>query len=100
MVALARCYLAAPSIVLLDEVSMGLAPLVVDEIFTSLQALAASGVTLLIVEQFVTRALAMADTVHLLNRGCLTFSGPPDELDEAAVLEGYLGSDIARAGAS
>jgi branched-chain amino acid transport system ATP-binding protein len=100
MVALARCYLASPSIVLLDEVSMGLAPLVVDEIFSSLQALAASGVTLLIVEQFVTRALAMADTAHLLNRGRVTFSGPPDELDEAAVLEGYLGSDIARAGAS
>jgi branched-chain amino acid transport system ATP-binding protein len=96
MVALARCHLANPSIVLLDEVSMGLAPLVVDEIFDSLKALAASGVTLLIVEQFVTRALEMADTVHLLNRGRISFSGPPSELDEAAVLEGYLGSDIAR----
>jgi branched-chain amino acid transport system ATP-binding protein len=94
MLALARCYLARPSIVLLDEVSMGLAPRIVDEIFASLQALAESGVTLLIVEQFVGRALAMADTVHLLNRGRLTFSGPPDELDEQAVLEGYLGADI------
>jgi branched-chain amino acid transport system ATP-binding protein len=94
MLALARCYLARPSIVLLDEVSMGLAPRIVDEIFASLQALAESGVTLLIVEQFVGRALAMADTVHLLNRGRLTFSGPPTELDEQAVLEGYLGADI------
>jgi branched-chain amino acid transport system ATP-binding protein len=94
MLALARCYLARPSIVLLDEVSMGLAPRIVDEIFESLRALAESGVTLLIVEQFVTRALAMADTVHLLNRGRLTFSGPPSELDEQAVLEGYLGADI------
>jgi branched-chain amino acid transport system ATP-binding protein len=96
MVALARCHLANPSVVLLDEVSMGLAPLVVDEIFDSLKALADSGVTLLIVEQFVTRALEMADTVHLLNRGRISFSGPPSELDEDAVLEGYLGSDIAR----
>lgn len=95
MLALARCYLARPKVVLLDEVSMGLAPRVVDEIFASLQALARSGVTLLIVEQFVNRALAMSDTVHLLNRGRVTFSGPPSELDEEAVLAGYLGADIA-----
>jgi branched-chain amino acid transport system ATP-binding protein len=94
MLALARAYLAKPSVVLLDEVSMGLAPRIVDEIFESLQRLARSGVTLLIVEQFVNRALAMADTVHLLKRGHLTFSGPPAELDEQAVLAGYLGADI------
>jgi branched-chain amino acid transport system ATP-binding protein len=95
MLALARCYLARPRVVLLDEVSMGLAPLVVDEIFESLQALARTGITLLLVEQFVTRALGMADEVHLLNRGRVTFSGPPGDLDEEAVLQGYLGADIA-----
>jgi branched-chain amino acid transport system ATP-binding protein len=94
MLALARCYLARPSVVLLDEVSMGLAPRVVDEIFESLQALAKSGVTLLIVEQFVNRALAMSDMVHLLKRGRVTYSGPPTDLDEQSVLEGYLGADI------
>jgi branched-chain amino acid transport system ATP-binding protein len=94
MLALARCYLAQPSVVLLDEVSMGLAPRVVDDIFASLQRLAEAGVTLLLVEQFVNRALEMADTVHLLNRGHVTFSGPPSDLDEQAVLEGYLGADI------
>jgi branched-chain amino acid transport system ATP-binding protein len=94
MLALARCYLARPSIVLLDEVSMGLAPRVVDDIFESLQKLARSGVTLLIVEQFVNRALAMSDMVHLLNRGRVTFSGPPTDLDEQDVLKGYLGADI------
>lgn len=97
MLALARAYLAEPKVVLLDEVSMGLAPKVVDEIFQSLQALAAAGLTLLLVEQFVTRALAMSDTVHLLNSGRLTFSGPPGELDEAEVLAGYLGADLADA---
>ncbi len=95
MVALARCYLAAPSLVLLDEVSMGLAPLIVDEIFENLRRLAASGMTILIVEQFVTRAMEMADTVCLLNRGRLSFSGPPENLDMDAVLQGYLGADIA-----
>jgi branched-chain amino acid transport system ATP-binding protein len=94
MLALARAYIASPQIVLLDEVSMGLAPRIVEEIFETLQRLARSGVTLLIVEQFVNRALAMADTVHLLNRGHLTFSGPPAALDEQAVLAGYLGADI------
>ena len=94
MLALARCYLAQPSVVLLDEVSMGLAPRVVDDIFASLQRLADSGVTLVLVEQFVNRALEMSDTVHLLNRGHVTYSGPPSDLDEQAVLEGYLGADI------
>jgi branched-chain amino acid transport system ATP-binding protein len=94
MVALARCFLAGPDVVLLDEVSMGLAPRVVDEIFSSLRALAATGITLLLVEQYVTRALEMADTAHLINRGSLTFSGPAAALDEDAVMRGYLGADI------
>jgi branched-chain amino acid transport system ATP-binding protein len=94
MLALARCYLSGAKLVLLDEVSMGLAPRVVDEIFASLQALAALGVTLLLVEQYVNRALEMASSVHLLNRGQITFSGPPGRLDENAVLEGYLGADL------
>jgi branched-chain amino acid transport system ATP-binding protein len=72
MVALARCALASPSVILLDEVSMSLAPIVVDQIFESLQRLATRRVTLLIVEQYVNRASAMADIAHLLNRGTLT----------------------------
>ncbi len=97
MLALARCVLAKPSVILLDEVSMGLAPIIVDQIFQSLQRLAARGVALLIVEQYVNRALAMADVAYLLNRGTLTYSGPPAGLDEEAVLHGYLGkgTDVA-----
>jgi branched-chain amino acid transport system ATP-binding protein len=92
MLSLARCVLAKPSVVLLDEVSMGLAPIVIDQIFGSLKELAARGVALLLVEQYVNRALAMADMVHLLNRGEVTYSGPPSGLDEEAVLAGYLGT--------
>jgi branched-chain amino acid transport system ATP-binding protein len=94
MLALARCYLSGAKVVLLDEVSMGLAPRVVDEIFESLQVLASRGVTLLLVEQYVNRALALAHSVHLISRGRLTFSGPPDKLDEGDVLAGYLGADL------
>jgi branched-chain amino acid transport system ATP-binding protein len=92
MLALARCYLAAPAVVLLDEVSMGLAPRVIDRIFGSLAQLAASGVSLLLVEQYVSRALGAADTVYLLERGSVTFSGKPSDLNEDAALHGYYGT--------
>jgi branched-chain amino acid transport system ATP-binding protein len=95
MLALARAWLAKPSVVLLDEVSMGLAPKIVDEIFEALGRLAASGTALLLVEQYVDRALEMADAVYLLNRGSITYSGAAGSLDRDAVLEHYLGAAVA-----
>jgi len=95
MLALARCWLARPSCVVLDEVSMGLAPRVVDEIFAALQQLATEGVALLLVEQYVDRALAMADRVQLLDRGRTAYAGPADGIDREAVLRGYLGATVA-----
>jgi len=91
MLALARAYLSHPSVVLLDEVSMGLAPLVVDELFESLRALAASGCALLIVEQYVTRAIAMADTAYLLSKGTVVYGGPTAGLDDDVMAQAYLG---------
>lgn len=91
MLALARAWLADPDVVLLDEVSMGLAPLVVDEIFEALGRLRDTGAALLLVEQYVDRALAMADVVYLLDRGRVTFTGPATDLDRDAVLQSYLG---------
>jgi len=93
MLALARAYLAKPDLVLLDEVSMGLAPNLVDEIFQTLRHLAATGVSMLLVEQYVSRAIEMADEVVLLDRGSIGFAGPASGLDESAVLRGYLGID-------
>ena len=90
MLALGRCFLSEPSVVLLDEVSMGLAPLVIDEIFAALQKLADAGVALLVVEQYVNRALAMADLVYLLDRGETVFSGPASELDADEIVRRYL----------
>ena len=92
MLALARAYLTDPSLVLVDEVSMGLAPIVVDTIFESLRQLAAGGVALLLVEQYVDRALDMADSVYLVNRGHIAFSGSPSELDRDALMRNYLGT--------
>jgi branched-chain amino acid transport system ATP-binding protein len=80
-----------PKLVLLDEVSMGLAPKVVDEIFAFLAVLAASGVSLLLVEQYVTRALAVANWVYLLSHGEVAFAGEPAELDSDSVFSEYVG---------
>jgi branched-chain amino acid transport system ATP-binding protein len=93
MLALSRCFLADPKVVLLDEVSMGLAPRIIDEIFAALLTLARSGVSLLLVEQYVSRALHVADQVYLLGRGSVTFSGSPSELDEDELMRRYVGGD-------
>lgn len=94
MLALARCFMNEPTVVLLDEASMGLAPRVVDLVFEVLDRLVKEKITLLLVEQYVNRALEIADVACLLNRGTVSFCGPPGELDEAAVLEGYLGEGV------
>ena len=77
MLALTRSYVQSPQVVLLDEVSMGLAPKIVDEIFDFLATLAARGASMLLVEQYVTRALAVADYVYVLGKGEISFVGEP-----------------------
>jgi branched-chain amino acid transport system ATP-binding protein len=91
MLALARAYVQQPALMLLDEVSMGLAPMVVDEIFRFLELVAAEGRSLLLVEQYVHRALALADYVFILDRGEIAFAGEPGELADADLFEAYLG---------
>jgi branched-chain amino acid transport system ATP-binding protein len=92
MVALSRVHGERSRVVLLDEVSMGLAPKLVDTIFAFLEGLAASGVSLLVVEQYVAKALAIADYVCLLDRGRPAFVGEPAELDSAGLAAHYLGA--------
>jgi branched-chain amino acid transport system ATP-binding protein len=91
MLALARAYVCEPKVVLLDEVSMGLAPKIVDEIFVYLRQLAATGISLLVVEQYVSRALELADYVYILDRGRLTYVGEPTEISEETIAHSYLG---------
>jgi branched-chain amino acid transport system ATP-binding protein len=92
MLALAAMYLSESQVVLLDEVSMGLAPNIVDEIYEHLRAVAAAGAALLLVEQYVGRALALAKYVYILKKGRIDFVGQPDELDDSDVLAAYLGT--------
>lgn len=91
MLALARSYAQDARYILLDEVSMGLAPSLVDEIFAFLGRLAATGRSLLLVEQYVTRALAIADYVVVLAKGVVTFVGEPAELDPDELFRTYSG---------
>ena len=91
MLALARAYVRRARIVLLDEVSTGLGPRVVDEIFEFLGRMASEGTALLLVEQFTTRALTAARYVSILKRGEIVFSGEPAELADDDVFGRYLG---------
>jgi branched-chain amino acid transport system ATP-binding protein len=91
MLALARACVTDPKVILIDEVSMGLAPIAVDEIFAALRGLVRTGVAMVLVEQYVSRALEMADTAVLLRKGQVSYAGPAGRLDEQAVLRDYLG---------
>jgi branched-chain amino acid transport system ATP-binding protein len=94
MLALARAYLTAPKVILLDELSMGLAPRIIDQIFAALQQLARTGVAMVLVEQYVTRAMRMAHTVVLLRKGSVSYNGPSAELDPERIVRGYLGVEM------
>jgi branched-chain amino acid transport system ATP-binding protein len=91
MLALARAYVSGAPTVLLDEVSMGLAPIIVEQIFDFLGRLAGEGRSLLLVEQYVSKALALADIVYVLVRGRIVFVGEPDELRGSDVFDRYMG---------
>ena len=93
MLALSRAYVANPRLVLVDEASLGLAPLVVDDIFEFLAKLVEAGSSLLLVEQYVSRALALAETVYLLNQGQIVYAGNSADLDEAQIFALYTGVD-------
>lgn len=92
MLAIARAMAAGPELLLLDEPSEGLAPLIVAEIGRVMRALKAEGLTMLLVEQHVPLALSVADAVYVLNKGQIVFSGTPEELaGNAALKQQYLG---------
>lgn len=95
MLALARAIVAEPAVLLLDELSMGLAPRVVAELYAIVRAIAAENVTIIVVEQFAATVLAVADTAAVLVEGRIAASGPPDDI--AGRLSGaYLGGQPAR----
>jgi branched-chain amino acid transport system ATP-binding protein len=92
MLAIGRALMSEPSVLLLDEPSMGLAPVMVDTVFAAIRALKAEGITMLLVEQFAHTALEVADYAYVIERGNLAAEGTPDALrQDARVLEAYLG---------
>lgn len=96
MVAVARAMMSAPRLLMLDEPSLGLAPKMVDELLAIARRIADAGTTVLMVEQNVKKALAVADRGYVMERGMLLASGPAALLARSSVIrEAYLGVDTA-----
>jgi branched-chain amino acid transport system ATP-binding protein len=92
MLAIGRALMARPKVLLLDEPSMGLAPVIVQEVFKTIARLKAEGVTMLLVEQFARAALEVADHAYVMERGRIAVEGTPAELlKDERVLAAYLG---------
>ena len=95
MLAIGRALMARPKLLLLDEPSMGLAPLVVNEIFEVIKEISAEGTTVLLVEQNVRQALKIADYAYVLETGKMVLSGPAEEIrHDPRVMEAYLGGKV------
>jgi branched-chain amino acid transport system ATP-binding protein len=92
MLAMARAVMLNPEVFLLDEPSMGLAPILVEEVFHIISRLKSQGVTMLLVEQFAAAALKVADYGYVLENGRISVHGPAEKLkDDPAVKAAYLG---------
>jgi branched-chain amino acid transport system ATP-binding protein len=92
MLAMARALMSEPSVLLLDEPSMGLAPILVEQVFQSIQDIRGQGVTVLLVEQNAFMALQIADLGYVMETGEIVLSGPGTELAENEdVKKAYLG---------
>jgi len=92
MLAIGRALMARPTVMLLDEPSMGLAPVIVQEVFRTIARLKAEGVTMLLVEQFARAALEVADHAYVMERGRIVVEGTPAALrQDERVVAAYLG---------
>ena len=90
MLAMSRALVARPAVLLLDEISMGLAPIIVSELYALVRQLAEEGITILLVEQFATTALRVADFAAVMTQGRIIAVGEPQDV-ESQVSEAYLG---------
>jgi branched-chain amino acid transport system ATP-binding protein len=92
MLAIARAMMSAPKLLMLDEPSLGLAPIVIDAVYDAIRQLQGTGVTILLVEQNAERALSVADRAYLISTGQIVFSGTSEEIHSSGnVHEAYFG---------
>ena len=92
MLAMGRALMSKPKLLMLDEPSMGLAPIFVDEIFNIIQKINKDGTTILLVEQNAFKALSIANRGYILETGEITKSGPAQDLiSDPAIKQAYLG---------
>jgi branched-chain amino acid transport system ATP-binding protein len=96
LLAIGRALMANPRLLLLDEVSLGLAPIVVRQVYAAVPVIRAEGTTLLIVEQDVNQALSVADRVYCLLEGRISLEGEPDHLSRDAITDAYFGLSSVR----
>ena len=93
MLSLSRAFLSKPKLLLMDEISMGLAPRIVEHLFERVAELKGQGQPIVLVEQYLTYALRLADICYVLSKGRIEFVGEPDELrDSEALASSYLGT--------
>ena len=93
MCAMGRALMADPKLLMIDEMSLGLAPVIVDQLLEVLADIRSRGVTVLLVEQDVFAAFSVADRAYVMETGRITREGPVGELaDDPAVREAYLGA--------
>ena len=90
MLALARALAVPPKVIIADEMSLGLAPLVVDFVFESIARANEAGVTIVLIEQFIHRALGLASQCVILKQGSVAWTGPSENARQE-VLDRYLG---------
>jgi len=96
MLAMARALSVTPKLIIADEMSLGLAPMMVNVVFDSLEKAREAGITIVLIEQFVHRALSFADECLILNRGTVSWSGEASSAGQE-VLDRYLGEASAAA---
>lgn len=91
MCAIGRALMANPRLLLLDELSLGLAPVIIKTIYATIQQIAREGTTVVLVEQDVGQALAVADRAYCLLEGRISLHGPTAELTRDQVVSAYFG---------
>ena len=93
MTAIGRALMANPDLLLFDELSLGLAPIIINDIYETIPAIKEEGVTLLMVEQDINKALEVADRVYCFQEGHVSLNGTPNELTKDSIAAAYFGNE-------